>query len=303
MKPKPKFSLITVNYNGADLTLDLIKSLEKSPYTNFDLWVVDNGSKEKMPDFSKDFSFVKVIYSQENLGFAGGNNLALKKAEGDFFIFINNDTEIDPQFLVELDNQIIQNNNNSFGIIACRLMWYDQKDLIQFAGHYGLNPITARGFSRGYKEKDNPKFHNIHKTHLAHGAAMLVTREAVLKVGLMPDIYFLYYEELDFCEKIKRAGFDIIYNGKAVVYHKESMSVGKNSPLKIYYMTRNRLLFIRRNVFGFKFILSYLYHLLIAFPKQLLGFVKNKEFSLIPPFFKGIWWNFTNFNVFKDPTL
>src|SRR5690606_29058437 len=85
------------------------------------------------------------------------------------------------------------------------------------------------------------------ETGYCHGAAMICRRSDLEKVGLMAENFFLYYEELDWCEKFRRAGFRIGFTGKAKIYHKESMSVGKESRLKTYYMVRNRWLFIRRN--------------------------------------------------------
>src|SRR6185503_17526378 len=102
-------------------------------------------------------------------------------------------------------------------------------------------------------------------TNHAHGAAMMVKREVIEKVGMMPEFYFLYYEELDFCEHIKKGGYTIWYIAESVVYHKESMTVGGENALKTYYMARNRILFMRRNNSGFNLVVFFIYFSFIAF--------------------------------------
>src|SRR5690606_19709409 len=102
----------------------------------------------------------------------------------------------------------------------------------------------------GWMEKDHGQHDQLRKTDLAHGAAMMVPRSVIDQVGMMPEFFFLYYEEVDCCETIKRAGYDIYFVPGSRIYHKESRSIGKTSTLESYYMTRNRLLFMRRNTTG-----------------------------------------------------
>jgi GT2 family glycosyltransferase len=113
----------------------------------------------------------------------------------------------------------------------------------------------------------------------------------------MPELYFLYYEELDWCEMIKRAGYTCHYVGASTIYHKESVSVGKASVLKTYYMNRNRLLFIRRNISGWPFWTSVLIFLLAAIPKKILEFSINLEGKQLKAIIRGLWWNLTHHNI------
>ena len=123
---------------------------------------------------------------------------------------------------------------------------------------------------------------------------MMTTRSVVEKCGRMPEIYFLYYEELDWCEKIRSAGYEILVNRSTYIFHKESMSVGKNSPLKTYYLTRNRLLFFRRNKRKLERMVFYLYFYLLVFPiKSITGTFKG-EWQHLKSFWKGVFWHFTN---------
>ena len=127
-----------------------------------------------------------------------------------------------------------------------RFAWDDNP--IQFAGYTPLSRYTMRNRSIGFGETDKGQYDTAHPTPYAHGAAMLVKREALEQVGLMPECYFLYYEELDWSMMFIRAGYAIWYEPACTIYHKESQATGQNSPLKTYYLTRNRLLFVKRNI-------------------------------------------------------
>jgi GT2 family glycosyltransferase len=130
---------------------------------------------------------------------------------------------------------------------------------IQYAGYTPLSKITLRNSAIGCGEEDDGQYDTAHLTPYAHGAAMMVKREVIDKVGMMPECYFLYYEELDWSMMIRRAGYDIWYEPACTIYHKESQSTGQSSPLKSYYMTRNRLLFAKRNISNPQKYLTYSY--------------------------------------------
>src|SRR5690606_35852559 len=108
-------------------------------------------------------------------------------------------------------------------------------------------------------------------------AALMVSKAMIDKVGMMSEIFFLYYEEHDWCEAVKRAGYKIFYVADSTVYHKESMSVGKNNPMKTYYMNRNRLLYMRRNVMGLQLVFALLFFAMISVPKNTIKFIVNRE--------------------------
>src|SRR5690606_23545936 len=135
------------------------------------------------------------------------------------------------------------------------------KKPIPFAGSSGIDPYTMRGEKIGSFQTDLGQYDDIRETSLGHGAAMMVPMKVIRKVGLIPDIYFLYYEEHDWFEMIKRAGYLVFYIGTSTVYHKESMTVGENSALRIYYLTRGRLIYARRNTNGLKWLTNLLFFL------------------------------------------
>ena len=111
---------------------------------------------------------------------------------------------------------------------------------------------------------------------------------------MMDPNYFLYYEELDWCERIKKAGYTMYVNTDALIYHKESVSVGKRSALKEFFMTRNRILFLRKNAPSLTFLVFCLYFASTVLPRNLLVYLRNGEYSYIKVFFSAIFWHFTH---------
>src|SRR5690606_25985418 len=121
---------------------------------------------------------------------------------------------------------------------------------------------------------------------------MMCKRSDLINIGLMEENYFLYYEEIDWCEKFRKAGKKIWFTGKAHIYHKESMSVGKESDIKTYFMHRNRLLFIRKNTNFLNVLIFSTYFIGIVCPKTILSFLLNGKKNLVPQIFRAILWNF-----------
>lgn len=290
---KPLVSFLTVNFNQPLVTIDLLTSLSKMNYQNWEIILVDNGSKpSNLQEDSEKFAKVKFIDSPKNLGFAGGNNLGLEHCRGDYIFFINNDTEVKPDLLDDLVPWMEEKDN--LGIVSPKLCYFHDKTLLQYAGATPMSKLSIRNSGIGWKEKDEGQYDEIRETSYIHGAAMIVPKKVLDKVGPMFDDYFLYYEEYDWCERIAKAGFEIWYYGNTLVYHKESVSTGQDSPLKIYYLTRNRLLFARRNNPYFLSRLTFLYFGLVAIPKNMLvWFLKGRK-DLALSFWKGFSWNLTH---------
>jgi GT2 family glycosyltransferase len=288
----PKVSIVTINYNGTLVTAELLKSLEKVTYPDLEVIVVDNGSKVPGRQLAEDFPWIKYLETGENLGFAGGNNRGMEISTGNYILLLNNDTEVDPGFLEPLVERF--QSNAAIGIVCPKILYFDSPETIQFAGFGPISPVTGRGFSIGYMEKDLGQYNLAMKTNRAHGAAMMFSRKAMQKVGMMAELFFLYYEEMDYCERFKRARFEIWYEPMSQVWHKESMSTGKGSTLKTYYYSRNRLLYLRRNTpWKIKFLM-YPYYFLIAVPKNILSLLFKGEKGHLSVFIRGIWWNFTH---------
>ena len=282
----PELSIITVNYNGFADTVQLIESIQNHLTISYEFIVVDNGSKADEASMLKhQFPNIKVIRSDRNLGFAGGNNLGIKDAAANFLLFINNDTYVKDNSFIHLVERM--KKESVLGGISPKILFADQEKLIQFAGYTPLSPVTLRNRLIGFKEQDSGQYDHPISTPYLHGAAMLIRREAIEKVGGMPEIYFLYYEELDWSVQLRRAGYRLEYNPSAVVYHKESSSVGQESPLKAFYMTRNRLLFAKRNLSSFHRFLSIAYQISLALPKRVFHCLLKGNPDLAVAMMKG----------------
>jgi hypothetical protein len=249
--------------------------------------VLDNASENNEAEqISNRFPFVKVIRSDKNLGFAGGNNLGIKVSTGKFIFLINNDTYFEDFNVRALIDRL--NNSSDIGIVCPKIRFAWSPKPIQFAGYTPLSNITIRNQAIGFGEEDHGQYETAHPTPYAHGAAMLIKREAIDKVGLMPECYFLYYEELDWSMMFTRAGYQIWYEPKCTVYHKESQATGQHSPLRTYYITRNRLLLIKRNYHGITKWLSYIYIIGIVGVRDILRYLFTGRFIHIKATSQGI---------------
>ena len=147
--------------------------------------------------------------------------------------------------------------------------------------------MTFRNKGIGYGEPDHGQYDCPCPTPYAHGAAMMVKKEAIDKVGMMPECYFLYYEELDWSMMMRRGGYEIWYEPSATVFQKESQATGADSPLKTYYMTRNRLIFIKRNATSYR-ILSYLYMIFAVGTRDIIKFCLKGRIKMAKATLKGI---------------
>ncbi len=288
-------SIITVNFNQPQVTEELLNSLRSiNTYHHIEVIVVDNGSDiNVLPKWIKQYPEYLFIRSEVNTGFAGGNNIGYDHAKGALLFFINNDTEVTATLLEGMVTYMHQNPN--VGIVSPKILYFDQPKILQYAGFTAMNYLTARNQAIGQFEVDNGQYQSVTgKTGYIHGAAMMVTRKAIDTVGLMAENFFLYYEELDWCERIRNAGFEIHVNMEEVIYHKESISVGKNSALKEYFMNRNRILFIRKNTSWFNYMLFCCYFLFLVVPRNIFKYLKNGDYDFIPVLFKAIIWHLYN---------
>jgi GT2 family glycosyltransferase len=296
----PLVSIITVNFNGADYTCQMIASLKKISYPAIEIIVVDNASKASPLVIKALYPDIQLLISEVNVGFAGGNNIGIRASKGEYILLLNNDTEVDPHFLEPLVTQLASSQN--IGGVSPKVYYFDT-NIIQFAGATPIHPITGRGGFIGEKEPDLGQYNTPTVCNHTHGAAMLVPRKVLEQVGLMSEFFFLYYEELDFCEKIKRAGYTFWYIPQAIVYHKESMAVGKKSALKVYYTTRNRILFMKRNVSSINYMLFWVYFICFAAPKNCFIFCLHQDWHLLKAYLKGIAWHLSSQKIPADPRL
>ena len=283
-----ELSIITINYNGLKDTCELIDTLPLED-GSIEVIVVDNASKEDEASvIEQQYPQVKVIRSKENLGFAGGNNLGIKAAHGKYLFFLNNDTLLKhhTSAISHLINRLESSPKIGAVCPKIRFTWGDNP--IQFAGFTPLSRITLRNRPIGCGESDHGQFDMAHPTPYAHGAAMMVKREVIEKAGMMPECYFLYYEELDWSMMIRRAVYEIWYEPAVTIYHKESQTTGQSSPLKSYYMTRNRLLFAKRNICSPQKILTFLYLIGVVAVRDIMKYTLRRRVDLSKATIRGV---------------
>ncbi|PJB59005.1 MAG: dTDP-Rha--alpha-D-GlcNAc-pyrophosphate polyprenol alpha-3-L-rhamnosyltransferase [Bacteroidetes bacterium CG_4_9_14_3_um_filter_41_19] len=301
----PLVSIITVNFNQSEVTCALIASLNKITYPNFEVIVVDNNSTEDDPDIIKQrFPNIVFIKNPINYGFAAGNNFGLMRAKGDYVMLLNNDIEVPAGFIEPLVDKL--ENNQGIGAVSPKIKFYYQPDTLQFAGFTPFNPVTMRNAAIGYWEKDKGQYDQDRETPFTHGAAMMVPMRVVREIGLMSYIFFLYYEEADWCARIRKAGYKMFYVHNSYVLHKESVSTGRLSVMKIYYQNRNRLVYLRRNIHGKEFIYALFYQLLIAIPKNAFKFLIKGKLQLFLAYYQAIGWNIKNAfssEIHENPSL
>ena len=283
---KIEISIITINYNGLNDTCALIETI---PFNEkMEVIVVDNASKNQEAEtIAQRYPQVKVIRSDRNLGYAGGNNFGIQAAQGKYLFLINNDTvfkDFNIQALIDRMDSL-----PDIGIVCPKIRFAWSNNSIQFAGYSKLSRITVRNHAIGFNEEDHGQYDTAHLTPYAHGAAMLIRRDAINKVSLMPECFFLYYEELDWSIMFTRAGYQIWYEPQCTIYHKESQATGQNSSLRAYYLTRNRLLLVRRNPQEFNKPLAYVYLIGIVALRNILKYTFMGRFDLLKATLRAIW--------------
>ena len=266
---QPDISVITVNYNGFHDTCEFIDSwVSIVTSVSYEIIVIDNGSttNEAIP-LQEKYPFIHTIRSEKNLGFAGGNNLGINIAQGKYLFLLNNDILIINDTIPLLINRL--SSSNQIAGVSPLIRDHTEPHAIQFAGYTPLSPITLRNraIGRGRMNKDR---YPARRTPYLHGAAMLVKKKVIDRLGPMPEDYFLYYEELDWCTYMNMEGYELWYDPACEVWHKESSSTGKGGPLQCYYLSRNRLLYAYRNIFDWKLYFSILYQITVVCPKNIL---------------------------------
>ena len=242
----PKVSIIILNWNGLKDTIECLESLKKITYPNYEVIVVDNDSYGNDADVleEKYKDYIRVIRNKENLGFTGGNNVAIKKVleegKSEYILLLNNDTVVEPNFLDELVKVAVQ--DEKIAIVGSIIADYYTKKIV----------FTNSKIDKKLKGKIKTDYINSSKnwweTDIIHGASMMIKSEYILKYDLyLDENLFLYCDEIDICKRAKKQNLKIVIAGKSKVYHKgEFFSNKKLKPLNFYYPIRNRILLAKK---------------------------------------------------------
>lgn len=258
--------VILVNYNTIEHTCECIRSIFDSETQNsIKVIIIDNASKEDVKKkIAEEFSnknyyhSIEIIINNNNIGFGAANNIGIDYAIGhgaDYILILNNDTTVDARCIEEL--KLCVQNSSLTTLSTAKILNYYHKDIIWYAGGRLLD-WKGDAITYGLNQEDIGKYNNEKVCTFASGCCMFAKTELFNKFKL-PEKYFLYYEDVDFCKTLKNNGVKIVYNPKAIVFHKESTSTHKSSALYSYYYVRNRLLYIKNNINGISKIIAKVY--------------------------------------------
>ncbi len=251
-----KIGIVTVNYNSERETMDLLKSLERIDRKNLDIkiFIVDNASKKVL---KADKDKVEVIRSEVNTGFAGGYNMGIRKAlaaGSDYVLIINNDTKVYSDMIARLLK--CAEKYPDAGAVVPKIYFakgheyhktrYKADEIgkvIWYAGGY-TDWRNVKSIHRGVDEVDRGQYDTEEPVEFATGCCILFKKEVLEKAGLFDERYFLYYEDADLSERIKKAGYKIFYAPQACLIHVNAASSGgPGNTLHDYFLTRNQMLF------------------------------------------------------------
>lgn len=217
----PLVSIILVNYNGKNYIKQCIQSILKSEYKNFELVVVDNDSSDQSLDDIKeelgDFR-IKIVRNSKNLGFAEANNIGVNHTKGKYVALLNIDTIVHSTWLEEL--LWVMEHDCTIGVAQPKLLSLDDHTTYDSAGDY--LDFFGNCFRRGgsWYEKDNGQYDIVQDIFSARGAALITRKEIIEKIGLFDDNFFMFFEDFDFCWRVRLYGKRVVFVPQAVVYHK-----------------------------------------------------------------------------------
>lgn len=275
-----KVFIIVLNYRGKEDTKECVDSILTSTYKNFEIVIVDNHSlDESIFYLKKTFPDIVLLETEKNLGYAGGNNVGINYAlnkGADAILILNNDTVIDKNCL---KNFVIESKLHPRSALGGCVYYYDFPSEMQ---HFGGVWNSRKG---KFTNLPDAHFDSKKSTNLDFitGCALFVPREIFQTAGLFEDSFFLYYEEIDWCFRVRKAGFFCTYVPTPIIFHKESKSFATPKPPQSYFQWRNRIFFIKRN-----FSRAQFYHwIFMKFPKRLLLLILKKSLKDLDIIFFG----------------
>jgi len=299
---KDKVYIIIINFGTPGHTIECLESVRENNHRLFQLVVVDvldiHNSVEKITNWinEKNDSRFTLIKAKENKGFSFANNIGIKysleKNDCDFIWILNNDTIIEKNSLEELIKHYHQNKTiENTGFIGSKIMDYEDNDLIQNVGGT-FNKWTGYSVLIGMGEKDEGQFDNEDiKVDYVIGASMFCHTSLIKEIGLMPEDYFLYYEDIDWCITAQKAGFRNYTCTKSIIYHKQGLSTGAKLLTKDSHLKNKKHLYLsylklyRRH---YKWLMPIAYVILL---KQMAGKIFHREYKEALIIFQSIFLN------------
>jgi GT2 family glycosyltransferase len=236
---------VILNYNGLRFLDPCLEALRDQELDGgFEVLLVDNASTDaSVAHIRKHHDWVHVVESRVNLGFAGGNNVGFRHAQGRYIVLLNNDTMVRPGWLRAL--VAAADTDAKVGAVGAKLVFVDPPGTIQNAGVLMLD--DGSGGDRGFREPDTGQYDRREEVFGACGASALYRREMLRDVGYLDETFFMYYEDTDLSWRMRLAGWRVLYEPAAVVDHVHAGSSGEWSPFFTFHVDRNRLFMILKN--------------------------------------------------------
>lgn len=278
----PKVSIIILNWNGGEDVIECLKSVKDIDYPDYEVLVVDNGSTDNsVEEIRNSFPDIKLIQNHENLGFAGGNNVGIRAAIGDYVMLLNDDTVVGKSILKNLVKAMESNEN--IGIAGPMILYYNEPDKIWCAGsklNFGYTSHIGKGLNKEL-------FNKSYFVDYIAGCTMLIKKEVIDKIGLLDSEYFFYAEDADFCLRAKSAGYECLYVPSPTVWHKATQEWITN-PTQAYYHMQTSIIFARKNLTGLKKVIFIASQFLLILPYNSFRVIHKGDCRLIKYLLKGL---------------
>lgn len=269
---EPLVYILILNYKGYSNTCECVDSLLRVQYSNYRLLVIDNDSRDGSEERLREkYPYVEIIQTHSNLGFAGGSNIGINYAldrNAEYIGILNNDIIVEENFLNVLVSTM--ESDREIGIIGPTVCDFFNRDSILSAGGM-MSLFSGEGLNicvhKNYKEIHR----QIVDCDYVSGCCMLVRGTVIKEIGELPEAYFMYFEETEWCFRARKNGIKVVCDTGAVVWHKESAAIGDDSFLKQYYINRNRVLFIKRNANFMQRFIFFIYQFLQIIYRKATG--------------------------------
>ncbi len=291
---KDLISIIIVNWNGKKWLQKCLSSLYAQTYKNFEIVFVDNGSTDDSVNYVRNnFPHTRIVRSEINLGFAGGNNLGYKKAKGEFILLLNNDIYVRENFLKDFLKAFKEIPN--LASVQSKIVLMDNPQKLDLVGAYWTDSSFLYYYGLGKDAK--LKKYNIPMPFFSNkGASMMIKRQIIEKIGLFDEDFFNYYEETDFCHRAWLAGYECWYWPEAVVYHAlGGTSITFDNSFIQYHNFKNKLLSFLKNFERNSLITIVPTFLFINLVISIYWLTKGKYKHFLA-LYKAIYWNIRNLN-------
>jgi hypothetical protein len=276
----PRVAIAILNYNGERFLPHSLFSFKKLKYSNYKIYLIDNGSNDSSLDYVQKFHpEVEIIAFPKNLGFSKAYNLAINRIEEEFVVFLNNDVKVTEDWLLEMVKPMLL--NRKIAACGCKIISMRNPKEVLHAG--GKITLIGSGMDLGYLSEDVEEEPDIPYSLVgfACGAALLVRKSAFLNVGGFDSTYFAYHEDVDLCWRFWLNGYLVVYTSRSRIYHYGSGSWGSRlSPIRVYLSERNRMLNILKNV-ELTLILPFIFSSFFYTIFRIFDFLKRRKYLCI----------------------